>query len=71
MTGNYPWRKKGTGILPGDVALIIPTDKTTLANLFKYSGYHTAIVGKWLGTWRDSCQSLEWSNKTRPQRSGF
>lgn len=23
MTGQYPWRKKGTGILPGDAALII------------------------------------------------
>src|SRR5882757_1144381 len=47
MTGQYPWRKKGTGILPGDAALIVPTDRTTLPNLFKKAGYKTAIVGKW------------------------
>src|SRR4029077_1837000 len=23
MTGEYPWRKPGTGVLPGDAALII------------------------------------------------
>ncbi|WP_262494216.1 sulfatase-like hydrolase/transferase [Flavobacterium commune] len=27
LTGQYPWRKSGTGILPGDAALIIPTIK--------------------------------------------
>lgn len=47
MTGRYPWRKQGTEILPGDAALIIPTNKTTLPNLFKKAGYKTAIVGKW------------------------
>lgn len=47
MTGQYPWRKKGTGILPGDAALIIPTGKPTLPALFKQAGYATGIVGKW------------------------
>lgn len=47
MTGQYPWRKSGTGILPGDAALIIPTDKTTLPSLFQQSGYTTGLVGKW------------------------
>ena len=47
MTGQYPWRKTGTGILPGDAALIIPTDKMSLASLFKQASYQTALVGKW------------------------
>lgn len=47
MTGQYPWRKQGTGILPGDAALIVPTDKTTLPLLFRKAGYQTGIVGKW------------------------
>lgn len=47
MTGKYPWRRSGTGILPGDAALIIPTDKTTLPSLFQQSGYTTGLVGKW------------------------
>ncbi|MBU3744370.1 MAG: arylsulfatase, partial [Sediminibacterium sp.] len=47
LTGEYPWRKKGTQILPGDAALIIPPGTQTLAMLFKQSGYATGIVGKW------------------------
>lgn len=62
MTGKYPWRRKGTGVLPGDAALIVPTDKITLPKVFKAAGYQTAIVGKWhlgLGTqinknWNDT-----------------
>src|SRR3954463_5589783 len=30
LTGEYAWRKKGTGVLPGDATLIIPTDRQTL-----------------------------------------
>ena len=47
MTGRYPWRQTGTGVLPGDAALIIPTNKTTLPKVFKNAGYTTGIVGKW------------------------
>ncbi len=47
LTGKYPWRQSGTNILPGDAALIIPTDRTTLPLLFKNAGYHTGLVGKW------------------------
>jgi len=53
MTGQYPWRKSGTGVLPGDAALIVPTYRTTLPKLFRMAGYKTGIVGKWhlgLGT---------------------
>jgi len=47
MTGQYPYRKSGTGVLPGDAALIIDTQQMTLPLLFQQSGYATAIVGKW------------------------
>ncbi len=47
MIGEYPWRKSGTGVLPGDAALIIPTDKITLPLVFQQAGYNTGIVGKW------------------------
>src|SRR5512144_1533055 len=30
LTGEYAWRKKGTGVLPGDATLIVPTDRQTL-----------------------------------------
>ena len=47
LTGEYPWRKKGTQILPGDAALIIPPGTQTLASVFKETGYATGLVGKW------------------------
>ncbi|MGH2623643.1 MAG: sulfatase-like hydrolase/transferase, partial [Sphingobacterium sp.] len=47
MTGQYPYRKSGTGVLPGDAALIIDTQQMTLPLLFQQVGYATGIVGKW------------------------
>ncbi len=49
LTGQYAWRQRGTGILPGDAALIIPTrDKgATLGTLMQQAGYRTAVIGKW------------------------
>ena len=47
ITGEYAWRKRGTGILPGDAALIISPSRTTLPKIFQRAGYATAAVGKW------------------------
>lgn len=72
MTGQYPWRKQGTGILPGDAALIIPTDKTSLPSLFKKSGYQTGIVGKWhLGLGEQVEKNWNGEIKPGPNETGF
>jgi arylsulfatase A-like enzyme len=47
MTGQYPWRKKGTGVLPGDANIIIPPGSMTLPAMFQKAGYVTGAVGKW------------------------
>ncbi len=47
LTGEYPWRKDGTGILPGDAALIIDPARPTLPSMLKQAGYRTGAVGKW------------------------
>jgi arylsulfatase A-like enzyme len=64
MTGLYAWRKKGTGVLPGDAACIIPTDSVTLASQMHQAGYVTAAVGKWhmgLGS-----GNLDWNGPIKP-----
>lgn len=65
MTGQYPWRKSGTGILPGDAALIIPTDKITLPALFQQIGYQTGLVGKWHLGLGNTVQK-NWNQKITP-----
>ncbi len=47
LTGEYPWRRKGTGILPGDAALIIDPKRSTLPSILQRAGYRTGMVGKW------------------------
>ncbi len=47
LTGEYPWRRKNTSILPGDASLIIQPGRTTLASMLQKAGYKTAAIGKW------------------------
>jgi arylsulfatase A-like enzyme len=47
LTGEYAWRRPGTGVARGDAPLIIPPDTTTLADILKGRGYATGVVGKW------------------------
>ncbi|KAA9357329.1 sulfatase family protein [Larkinella humicola] len=47
LTGQYAWRKTGTGIAPGDAALLIPTNRVTLPGMLQRAGYQTGVVGKW------------------------
>lgn len=64
LTGEYAWRQPGTGILPGDAALIIKPGRTTLASILKDAGYRTAVVGKWHLGLGDG--NLDWNGAIRP-----
>ncbi len=64
MTGEYAWRRTGTGILPGDARLIIEPGRTTMASILKRAGYTTGVIGKWhlgLGSTKP-----DWNGEIRP-----
>jgi arylsulfatase A-like enzyme len=65
LTGEYAWRKPGTGVLPGNAAMIIEAGRTTLATVFQKAGYATGVVGKWhLGL--GPAGGPDWNGEIRP-----
>ena len=64
LTGEYAWRKPGTGILPGDANLVIDPAQSTLPSTLKKAGYTTGVVGKWhlgLGSGK-----VDWNTEIKP-----
>ena len=75
LTGEYPFRAKGGrglwGPAPITSPLLIDTETFTVADLFKKSGFDTAVVGKWhLGFGKEA---NKWQEPLRPgpQDLGF
>jgi arylsulfatase A-like enzyme len=46
LTGEYAWRREGTGVLPGDAPLIIEPGRETLPALLGRTRYAAACAGK-------------------------
>jgi len=42
LTGEYAWRREGTGIAAGNAGSIIRPERYTLADVFKNAGYQTS-----------------------------
>ena len=64
LTGEYAWRRPGTGVLPGDARLIIEPGRPTLPAMLRAQGYATGVVGKWhLGL---GAGELDWNGEIRP-----
>lgn len=64
LTGQYAWRKPGTGIASSTTPLLLEPGSPTLPQLMKNAGYATACIGKWhlgLGT-----GALDWNGKIAP-----
>ncbi len=63
LTGEYPFRKKGTDVAAGNAGMIISPEQYTVADAFKQAGYTTGAIGKWhLGLGSKTAEQ-DWNGK--------
>ena len=66
MTGEYAFRKQGTGVLPGDASMVIDSARPTLPRRFKDAGYTTGAIGKWHLGLGNATSPLDWNKPITP-----
>ncbi len=75
LTGQYPLRANGGrglwGPAPPTSGLLIDTEKLTVADVFKKSGYDTAVIGKWHLGFKAGSNNWRGSLRPGPQDLGF
>lgn len=73
LTGEYAWRRAGTGVAEGNAGSIINKDRYTIADMFHDAGYATGAFGKWHLGLGSSTGNQDWNGKidVTPRDLGF
>ena len=66
ITGNYAFRKPGTGVAPPNAPAIIQPGTVTIASLLKQAGYRSAVVGKWHLGLGEKDKGPDWNGELKP-----
>jgi len=66
LTGEYAFRRPGTGIAPPNAPCVIPVDTPTLPALLRQAGYRTAVVGKWHLGLGEPGSGPDWNGRLAP-----
>ena len=66
FTGHYAWRRNDTGVTRGDAGMVIRPEQTTIADIFKSTGYTTGAIGKWHLGLGDKTGTQNWNKKVSP-----
>jgi len=73
ITGRYSWRSTlKSGVIWGYSKALVAQERTTIAEMMKQQGYHTACIGKWhLGwDWANVDAGTDSVDYTRPVANG-
>jgi arylsulfatase A len=66
LTGEYAFRRPGTGIAPPNAPALIPPGTSTLPAVLRSAGYRTAVVGKWHLGLGEPGTGPDWNGDIRP-----
>jgi arylsulfatase A-like enzyme len=66
LTGEYAFRRRGTGIAPPNSPCVIPMGMPTLPAMLAAAGYRTAVVGKWHLGLGEQGAGPDWNGRLAP-----